>query len=84
MRSIGTDQLKAGLRPYRNHAGFRQSQTIEVSTYENIENGDDIFDLADNIESSIMNAEDSLEKISAFVRNVVECWPDPDEEFEDE
>jgi len=56
----------------------------EVTTYENIENGDDIFELADNIESSIMDAEESLEKISEFVRNVVECWPDPDEEFDDE
>ncbi len=28
----------------------------EVTTYENIENGDDIFDLADSVECSIMNA----------------------------
>jgi len=56
----------------------------EVTTYKSIENGDDVFDLADEIETNIMNAEDSLEKISEFVRQVLECWPDPDEYFEDE
>jgi len=56
----------------------------EVTTYENIENGDDIFELADDIESNLTNAENSLEKISEFVRQVLECWPDPDEDFEDE
>ena len=56
----------------------------EVTTYKSIENGDDVFDLADEIETNIMNAEDSLEKISEFVRQVLECWPDPDEDLEDE
>ena len=84
-----TVNLLYGIKSHLNEETIENLEKLvsllnEVTTYENIENGDDVFELADDIESSLMNAEESLEKISEFVSQVVECWPDPDEDLDDE
>ncbi len=48
------------------------------------EEGDELFDMADELESDIMTAQEHLEKIYEVLSSITECWPDPDEEYEEE
>lgn len=45
---------------------------------------DSIFDLADGLESEIMQAQERLEAIYDVLSSITDCWPDPDEEYEEE
>ena len=38
----------------------------------------------DELEGDIMTAQDHLEKIYEVLSSITECWPDPDEEYEEE
>ena len=48
------------------------------------EEDDELFDMADELEGDIMTAQDHLEKIYEVLSSITECWPDPDEEYEEE
>ena len=48
------------------------------------EDGDELFDMADEIEHDIMTAQEHLEKIYEVLSSITDCWPDPDEEYEEE
>ena len=56
----------------------------QITEGHEIEDGDTIFDLADDIESEIFAAQESLEKIATLVSSVIDCWPDPDDFIEDD
>lgn len=60
----------------------RLSKMLE-ETYEG-DDGDSIFELADELESDIMDAQECLESIFDVLSSITECWPDPDEECEEE
>ena len=45
---------------------------------------DELFDIAEEIESEIMEAQEHLEKITDVLGDIMECLPDPDDEFENE
>lgn len=44
------------------------------------EDGDELFDMADEIEHDIMTAQEHLETIYEVLSSITECWPDPDED----
>ena len=44
------------------------------------EDGDDLFDMADELESDILRAQEHLENVSEVLAAITECWPDPDED----
>ena len=46
--------------------------------------GDELFDMADEIEHDIMTAQERLEKIYEVLSSITDCWSDPDEEHEEE
>ncbi len=48
------------------------------------EDGDELFDTADELEHDIMTAQEHLEKIYEVLSSITDCWPDPDEEYEEE
>ena len=48
------------------------------------DDGDSLFELAEELESDIMNAQECLESIYDVLSSVTECWPDPDEDYEEE
>jgi hypothetical protein len=56
----------------------------DVTDGYEIEDSEELFELADEIESYLYEVQENLEKVVNIVSSVVECWPDPDEEFEDE
>ena len=47
------------------------------------EEGDELFDVADELESDIMAAQEPLERIYEVLSSITECWPDPDEEYDE-
>ena len=49
---------------------------------EDGEDGDELFDMADELEHDIMTVQEYLEKIYEVLSFVTDCWPDPDEEYE--
>ncbi|MBL0717329.1 MAG: hypothetical protein JJV89_04705 [Desulfosarcina sp.] len=48
------------------------------------EDGNELFDMADEIEHDIMTAQEHLEKIYEVLSSITDCWSDPDEEYEEE
>jgi DNA-binding transcriptional regulator GbsR (MarR family) len=48
------------------------------------EEGDELFDMADELESDILAAQEHLENIYDVLSSITECWPNPDEEYEEE
>ena len=48
------------------------------------EEGDELFILAGELEIDIMRAQEHLEKIYDVLSSITDCWPDPDEEYEEE
>lgn len=43
-----------------------------------------IFDLADELESEIRQAQERLEAIYDILSSITDCWPDPDAEHAEE
>jgi hypothetical protein len=48
------------------------------------EDGDELFEMADELEDDIMTAQEHLEKIYDVLSSITDCWPDPNEEYEEE
>lgn len=44
----------------------------------------ELFDMADELEYDIITAQEHLEKIYDVLSSITDCWPDPDEEDEEE
>jgi len=50
-----------------------------VTDWYNSETDDGLFDLADEIDSEIMEAQEHLEKIADVLEDIMGCWSDTDE-----
>ena len=48
------------------------------------EEGDELFDMAEELQSDIMDAQEHLEKIYDVLESIFECYPDPDDDCDDE
>ena len=48
------------------------------------QDGDELFDMADDLEHDIMTAQEHLEKIYEALSSITDCWSDPDEEYEED
>ena len=48
------------------------------------EEGDELFDMVDELQSDIMNAQEHLEKIYDVLESIIECYPDTDDEYDEE
>lgn len=76
--ALGPNELRDDLD--RLHMLVLNQQTR--ATYPNINS--DVFELADSIESTMFDVKEAAETILETVRDLVDLFPDPDDDYEEE